>query len=192
MPRPVFAAQGRCGRAVRFKFMVFYACEGLIVCQDERPHANGKGDFKVILPDDLDQRVNTMAAGDKRSCTGAAYFLNGQQRSWIRQEYNVNTRAYNELKDCIKEAKAMGDPSDPTVQAFWRRHRPGSKSTVSMRPKGCRDDFYDELPALDLGNYTGRTAEADGTLADVPNVHSKDFTIYKPPVKKNRAGIILG
>lgn len=85
----------------------------------------------------------------------------------------------------------MGDPSDPSVQMFWQRHR--RSSTVRFNfSAGADPAGYPQLPAVSLGPVTGRTADIGAEIKipqelltlNVPHIH-------KPPRKKNRAGLVL-
>lgn len=147
---PAFMRQARYGPCHRYQNLVFWACEGLVVCQDERPGPNGKGDYRVLLPTVLEERVKAMAHASARNRDGYP--------GWQKIEHRKKLSDLQGVFDCIKEARAMGDPSDPAVEAFWARHRPGAKSTVSM------SGTYPELPPLPRGKPTGKTASPTATL----------------------------
>jgi hypothetical protein len=173
----------RCGKPVRYKNLVFWACEGLVVCQDERPGKDGKGTWQADPPATLEQRVKALGAG-LRKVRGANYYAGSTQRSWIRQDATELERALNSLLDVIKEARNMGDPTDPAVQAFWQRHRRSGTITLSSRQKRSP---VEDLPDLDLGPVTGRTAREDAVL---PVDQSRDFKLHVPPRRRQAPQLI--
>jgi len=140
----------RKGRCYRYKDLVYYAYNGLVAMEDERD-----GSWVVILPDDIDARADALEQILRRTpqSRGVAY-----ERDLYRETKNT----INDMRQCAKEARDMGDPSDPLVQAFNRRHRPGPKS-ISLRG-GADPAGYPELPTLPRGRYTGRTASPDVSM----------------------------
>ena len=164
---------GRTGRVFRFRDLVYWAYEGLIAMEDER-----NGDYLVIFPDDLMNRRAALKAMLKTisPSKGTAF-----EKDLYRDTKNV----IDEMKQCVKEAKDMGDPSDPSVQAFYRRHRPGKKSTISLSA-GTNKNGYPTLSILPRGKFTGRTAKPDGIALPTP-----EHRIRRRPRRKSRAGIIL-
>lgn len=168
-----WSSHARKGRAFRHMHLVFMACEGLIELFDGRDDT-----YCIILPDDLTFRANELA-----NTIGTAP---SDGNAVTRSLYKECKQAVVDMKDCVKEAKAMGDPSDPQVRAFWARHKPGSKSTVSLSP-GRNRDGYPTLPSVGTGRYTGRTAAIDGR-AVIPD---NQYRLHQPPRRKNQAGLIL-
>lgn len=181
MYSPAIMGGRRCGPVRRYQNLVFWACEGLVVCQDERPGPNGKGDYRVLLPDVLENRVKQMA--DKEARRRETYPL------WQRIEMQKNLANLQAINECVKEARAMGDPSDPRVQAFWSRHRPGAKSTVSLSSHD-----YNELPEITPGPYTGRTAPAGIPLARKPQRSTGVYdamVVHRQPRRKTAQPVII-
>ena len=175
--KPGWAVVGRCGTQYRHKDLVFFACEGLIAVCDERKHIKDDERYTVIFPDELTERMQALADFSEP--------FKSAPEAWQREEYRVCQAAAQAAKDCVKEAKYMGDPSDPAVQAFWRLHRPGHKSRVSLSA-GTNASGYPELPKLSRGQTTGRTAEGV-PLTSVTG----EMLVHKPARRKNRSGLIL-
>jgi hypothetical protein len=99
--------------------------------------------------------------------------------TWQRPELDEVVMGCQELAEAVREARAMGDPSDTAVQAWWRRHR--RNPTITMSP-GTDPAGYPELPELPLGPRTGRVAAPDGQVGPL---------VHQPPRRKSRAGIIV-
>lgn len=120
MHHPAWTMGARTGPIRRFRQMVWFACEGLIALYDERKPAE---DYTVVTPDEFLERAAALNAFGKKE---------GRHDGpkWMRQESRQNIQAAADMHESVKEAKQMGDPSDPEVQAFWSRHR--RSNTVSM------------------------------------------------------------
>lgn len=108
------------GRRRYFRNLTFWACEGLVALIDNRDNS-----YSVILPDDFALRADTLQAmaGTRRATASCAAH---------RDIYRDMLKAVLGMREVIREAKAMGDPSSPDVSAFWRRHRPKREYSVSM------------------------------------------------------------
>lgn len=180
--KPAWSIGARQGPLRRHKQMVYFACEGLIVVIDERPGKDHEGDYIVLRPSELEERARALAQFVKGWRTGTP---------WQRQEHQLCTNAADEMLEAVKEARHMGDPSDPAVQAFWARHR-GRKSTVSLRA-GTDAAGYPTLPKLPKGKQTGKTAKTDRVISEqeMAEVNTAHLGIHRPPRRKNRKGLIL-
>ncbi len=181
MSKPAWTNGGRTGQARKFQNLVIFACEGLICIIDERPHL--EGECTIVTPSDMEVRI-----------TAADTPYRGQKRidlpKWQRQEWDEIKRGCQDLTECIKEARGMGDPSDPAVQAWWSRHR--RNSTIRGVSAGNDPAGYPALPIVPLGRITGRTAAIDGEAKVPLNVNGHRVpTIHKRPKRKNRSGIIV-
>ena len=65
-----------------------------------------------------------------------------------------------------KEAKEQGDRDDPVVDEWFRRHRPGRKSKISLASSA---NFTSALPgALPLGKDTGKYVTPDFSVGAQP------------------------
>lgn len=179
MPKPAWARKARTGPIRKFRQQEFFACEGLIVIYDNRPTTPVEEVCAVSTPDDFVYRAEALAAQSKKAGNRASL------KPWERQIQDELDAYARDAKEAAKEAKYMGDPSSPAVQAFWARHR--RNSTVSLSA-GSNREAYPDLPEVDLGTFTGRTADIDGVAARVDNVP----TIHREPRRKPRGkGLIL-
>jgi len=181
--KPAWAIGARSGPVRDFMQMKAFAIEGLVAIIDERPTKN-EGEYVVVTPSDLEERVRAL----QRTYRGETP---AQLTTWQRQEHYQRLQGSNNLMECIKEARDMGDPSDPAVQAYWARHRRNSTIRITGISAGSDRAGYPDLPNLPRGKKTGRTAQIDAEAVVPPNVHSRDFpSVHRPPRKKNRSGLI--
>jgi hypothetical protein len=170
--KPAWSVGARQGPLRRHKKLVFFACEGLVAMLDER-EANET--YIVILPDDFKERAEALGVLGMKMAK--------DDRQWMRQDGRSLVNDVNGMLEAVKEAKYMGDPSDPVVQAYWTRHRSNSKIQIGLHA-GTDHAGYPRLPDVALGPATGRTAEHDLTIAPEPP------QIHRPPRRKT--GLILG
>lgn len=183
MGKPAWVMGARTGPVHHYMDLIVFACEGLIVIVDERIGVN-EGQFTVVTPADLDERVK----GLNRKYRGKGRMEVPPSQ---RPDYDRKIRGSQECVEAIKEARAMGDPSDPAVQLFWAKHRRTSTVRVNFSA-GADPAGYPDLPIMPLGHYTGRTAKIDGEAVVPPNLNALDFTrLHKTPKRKNRTGIIV-
>jgi len=176
---PVFSpAYARTGRVRRFMNLHIYACEGLIAIQDDRD-----GSFVAVTPAEFYQRIEQVKASAKR--------IGVPQTSALRDLLREYRRIIPELYEIIQEAKYMGDPSDPAVQAFWARHRRSTVFSMRVRP-GSDPEGYPDLPELPRGRNTGRHAAADGILSPaVGQPQLPASRVRQLPKKRPRSGLVL-
>ena len=146
---------------------------------DERPQ---HGDYNVIFPNEMEERAKALGRMAKKIGAG--------DEPWQREEGRSMREAANNMLECVKEARFMGDPSDPAVQAFWALHKPGAKSTISLSA-GRDKAGYPELPGVDRGPRTGRTATATRENVDTSATDADHTRIHRKPKKKSRTGLIL-
>jgi cytochrome c1 len=141
----------RQGPRRRHKKIIFFACEGLIAIYDERASDGG---YQVVTPTEFKYRALALAETARRMST--------DEMPWVRQDGQELLLSVCDMLTAIQEAKDMGDPSDPAVQAFWARHN--RRSTVAVGP---RTDLagYPALPPLPRGHFTGRTAAPGDAIA---------------------------
>ena len=145
--QPAWAEGARCGPVRRHRKIAFFACEGLVVIFDER--VPEREDYIVVTPADFYNRAVGLNSMGKRMVK--------EQLPFMRAEGQQIVKAAANMVETIKEAKAMGDPSDPAVREYWARHR--RSNCVSFSPRSDPEG-YPKLPDLPLGKFTGRTAEA--------------------------------
>lgn len=184
--KPAWAIGARQGPLRRHKQLVFFACEGLIALHDERDTAQEEGDvYEVITPDDFEFRAKALGRFGKK--------VKASDKPWQRQEGAEMRQAARDMLATVVEAKEMGDPSDPRVQAFWARHR--RSSTISM--SGSTNNFEHGSPEKSLDEMnrdapnTGRTAQHTLDGGDLDQMRQTAQKIYKPPRKKNRTGRLV-
>jgi len=175
--KPAWAIGARQGPLRRHKRMVFFACEGLIAMYDERNPEEEV--YLVVTPGEFEERAHGLG-------TWANEMGKGDEK-WMKQEARMGKQAANDMLETVKEARYMGDPSDPAVRAFWARHRRNSSIQISLSA-GSNPEGYPELPDVDRGPNTGRTADPGeplGTVLDDPN------RVHKPPRRKPRGGVLI-
>lgn len=167
--KPAWAVNARTGPCRNFLKLKIFACEGQIVMYDERP--DQEKTYTVLTPATMEERVKALSRPYR-----------GQGRmdipAWKRQEYDEEQRGYQNCVEVIKEARAMGDPSDPAVQAFWARHRRSSTVKMNFGPLDSSADAAKLPPLTSSGILRGRGA--DLPIADVSSVP----TIYTPPARR--------
>ena len=165
----------------RYLELRVFACEGLVCIIDERPGKEAS-QYTVVTPKDLEHRLRVLNK-KYRNQTPA------EMTTVQRERHRKRVHGSDELMECVKEARDMGDPSDPAVQAFWAKHRRNSTISMSARLGQTDREGYPVLPQLPVGPKTGRTAAADGVLAQAGS--SAVPKIHRPPRRKNRKGLVL-
>lgn len=168
--KPAWAREARTGPLRRHKKLVIFACEGLIALYDE---STDEEDYHVYTPAEMQERVDQMAI--------LAEKMKKSDVRWQRQEGAQWLYDFQGIRECIKEAREMGDPSDPQVQAFWARHRRSTTVKISWSSG--------TIPAVPLGKFTGRTtgppdkqfSSAEALLLNAPRVRTL-------PTRKPRPG----
>lgn len=179
--KPAWANAARNGPLRSYMDLRIFACEGLICIIDERP-GKTEGEYTIITPADLEERVTAI---------NKKYRGKGRMDipKWKRPEHDQQLQGSQNCVECIKEARAMGDPSDPAVQLFWATHRRSSTVRVKFSA-GADPAGYPPLPPVSLGKVTGRTTDigrevlTQPKLSDIPSIHV-------PPRSKRRSGLIL-
>jgi hypothetical protein len=178
--KPAWAVGARQGPLRRHKQLVFFACEGLIALHDERETSQEEGDtYTVITPDDFEYRAQALGEFGKKA--------KASDKPWQRQEGNEMKKAAQDMLETVKEARDMGDPSDPAVQAWWARHRRNDRVAFSFergKPDKSLDQMNRDAPK------TGRTAQhtLDGDDLDRLAAATK---IRQKPRKKPRKGQLI-
>jgi len=169
--KPAWSAQARTGPVRKFKSLSVFACEGLVVVIDERP-GKLEGDYTPVLPNEMMVRIQALRQ-PYRNKTPA--MMTTEQRV----NYYSHRSGIAGILECIKEARHMGDPSDPQVQDFWARHYRRSSVGGGIDRKSTDAAGYPVLPTLPRGKDTGKTVLPDG-----------NYSLHRPPVRKNKTGII--
>lgn len=170
----------RRGKLYRYKTLTCYAVEGAVAMIDEADN------FTDVVPlaDMKDRRRLVQQMIDA--------VLGGRLEApiWMRVE-QADRRALLAVYDnAIREAEDMGDPCDPQVQDYNRRHyRP---KAISMRAqivaaKNRSHNPYPELPALPRGRDRGVPMPHITAETWAPHPHD----VYSPPKRKTAAGTQL-
>ncbi len=182
--KPVWALGARQGPLRRHKRILFFACEGLVAMFDERTQDE---EYIVITPADFKERAEGLAVTGKLMAKG--------DEKWMRSEGREMLAAADNMIETVKEARHMGDPSDPRVQAYWAKHRRNDTIHVTLSA-GSDSSGYPELPDIPLGKFTGRATGPGDPLetAGAVLVGGGDATkIRRKPRKKPRKGsLVLG
>jgi hypothetical protein len=152
---------------------------------DERESSQEEGDmFEILLPDEFLLRCNELAR--------LATKMRKSDVAWQRQEGREMLNDCQGMQATVQEAKDMGDPSDPAVQAYWAKHR--TRSTVAFsfesgKPKKSLDQMNRDAPD------TGRTGHEGGepmSARELDSMAQQAKKIYRKPVKKKRRpGLVL-
>lgn len=141
MRKPAWTVDARTGPVRYFGKLAIFACEGLICIIDERPGPQ-YGDVTMVTPAELQERlvaINRLYRNQTRA----------QRPVFQREAMDRERRGTEACLECIREAKEMGDPSDPRVQAYWARHR--RRSSVLLG--GSDLSGYPRLPDIVSGKH---------------------------------------
>jgi hypothetical protein len=134
----------------------------------------------VLTPTDFELRRDALEA----MIRGLKHADSASQRIM----YRTAAQTVVDMDECIKQAKFMGDPSDPRVAEWYSRHRPGAKSTVSYKPQ-TNPEGYPRLPALPRGHFTGRTASSDAEIASA--IKDGGVFVHRPAHRRASTQIAL-
>lgn len=165
--KPAWASGGRTGQIRRFMGLAVFACEGMVVVIDEREGEDE--DCSIVSISEMLERIRTLKR-PYRNKTKAQ--LSVEQRRF----YDQRRRGIENVYECCREARNMGDPTDPRVQAFWAKH--SRRSRVATTPPRNDPAGYPVLPTLPRGRDIGTTVRPDGTYGGP--------TLYQPPRRKSK------
>lgn len=181
MAKPAWSTGSRQGPLRRHKQLVFFACEGLIALHDEREASQEEGDiYEVITPEVFEYRAKGLIQ--------FAMKASASDKPWMRSEAKEMGRAGQDMLETIKEAKEMGDPSDPAVQAYWAKHRRNDRIAFSFehnKPEKSLDQMNTEAP--DTGKTAQHTLDGD----DLQRMTNEAAKLRRKPVKKARKGQLI-
>lgn len=147
------------GKCYSYRGLKFYAQNGFVCLHDEQT-----GEFYVLTRKEFLQRAAALSDEAKRLRHIAAE--NPSKAAWLSADRAELQQAIEDMLACTNDAKEQGDRDDPTVDEWFRRHRPGRKSKISLASAA---NFTTDLPgALPLGRDTGRHVTPDFTVGARP------------------------
>ena len=183
--KPAWSNDGRTGPVRDYIDQKVFACEGMVVVIDHRP---GKtlGECVVLDCATATDRVKELQK-DYRGQTRA------QQPQRLRELWTKRLNGCSNIMECVKEARAMGDPADPQVQAFWKRHN--TLRIAGYAKAGSRRSREDILSQVADSSVPTTLLQADGTKATIPArpkklilpSGAKAAPEYTPPVPVRKA-----
>lgn len=141
------------GPTYKYNSMTYYAMNGFICIEDDKPGLSPAAQFTVITCRDFLLRA--------RALSGAARHMGKimaeMPRRWIAQDRDLQQRVVMDMLSCLQDAKAQGDFNDPEVWAWVERHK-GRRSSITVDTKQFSTPPPGPLPR---GRFTGRTAKPD-------------------------------
>ena len=143
------------GKCYSYRGLKFYAQNGFICLHDEQT-----GEFFVLTRKEFLQGAQAISDEARRLRHMAAE--NPSKAAWLSADRAELQQAIENMVAVTKEAKEQGDRDDPAVDAWFKRHRPGRKSKISLASGA---NFTSALPgALPRGKDTGRHVTPDFTV----------------------------
>jgi len=147
------------GKCYTYRGLKFYAKNGFVCLHDEET-----GEFFVLTRKEFLQRAQALSEEAQRLRYMAAE--NPSKAAWLAADRMDLQQAIDDMIACTKEAKEQGDRDDPVVDEWFRRHRPGRKSKISLASAA---NFSSALPgALPRGRDTGKIVTPDFTVGNTP------------------------
>jgi hypothetical protein len=147
------------GKCYTYRGLKFYAKNGFVCLHDEET-----GEFFVLTRKEFLQRAQAISDEAQRLRYMAAE--NPSKAVWLSADRVDLQQAIDNMIACTKEAKEQGDRDDPTVDEWFRRHRPGRKSKISLASAA---NFSSALPGvLPRGRDTGKIVTPDFTVGNTP------------------------
>jgi hypothetical protein len=153
------ATTGSTGKCYTYRGLKFYAQNGFVCLHDEQT-----GEFFVLTRKEFLQRAQAISEEAQRLRHIAA--ANPSKAAWLSADRAELQLAIENMVAVTKEAKEQGDRDDPAVDAWFRRHRPGKKSKISLASGA---NFTSALPGtLPVGKDTGRHVTPDFSVGASP------------------------
>jgi len=144
------------GKVYRFRGLRFYAKNGFICLHDE-----DDGAFIVLTRREFLERAQALSDESIRLRHMAAEYP--AKAAWLSADRADIQFGINQMLECITEAKEQGDRTDPEVDAWFSKHRPGRRSRISLASGA---NFATRAPGvLPLGNNTGKQVTPDFAMA---------------------------
>lgn len=180
--KPAWAHDARTGPVRDYIDQKVFACEGMVVVIDHNQEQHWVS-------------VSYWIAAQRHPASPSCEKIIADRR-----EHNSRSgcgiceqrlRGCQNIMECVKEAKAMGDPTDPQVQAFWKRHN--SLRVAGYAKAGSRQSRVDILSKIADSSVPTTLLQKDGTKATIqpkklilPN-SAKPVAEYKPPIPVRKA-----
>jgi hypothetical protein len=146
------------GKCYTFRGLKFYAQNGFVCIHDE-----STGEFYVVTRREFLDRAQAIADEAKRLRRVA---VENPDKKWVVADRLELQQGIESMLAATREAKEQGDRNNPAVDAWFRRHRPGRKSKISLASAA---NFTTNMPgALPLGRDTGRHVLPDFSAGNAP------------------------
>lgn len=146
------------GKCYTFRGLKFYAQNGFVCIHDE-----STGEFYVVTRREFLDRAQAIADEAKRLRRVA---IENPDKKWVVADRLELQQGIENMIAATREAKEQGDRNDPKVDEWFRRHRPGRKSKISLASAA---NFTTSLPgALPLGRDTGKHVLPDFSAGSNP------------------------
>ena len=143
------------GKCYTYRGLKFYAQNGFVCLHDE-----DTGEFFGLTRREFLERAQALGLEAKRLRTMA---VENPDNKWMPQDRTDLQDGVEMMIAAAKEAKEQGDRTDPTVDAWFARHRPNRKSMLSMTNAS---NFNTATPgALPLGKDTGKHVKPDFSVS---------------------------
>lgn len=118
------ASRNAAGKCYTYRGLKFYAKNGFVCLHDEET-----GEFFVLTRREFLERAAALSEEAKRM---RVMMAQNPDRKWISGDRMDLQRGVDLMLECAKEAQQQGDRTDPTVDAWFIKHRPNRKSAVSL------------------------------------------------------------
>jgi hypothetical protein len=172
--KPAWADDARTGPVRSYLEQRIFACEGMIVVIDHRP-TEDLGECVVLDCNTAVERVKALQK-DYRGQTRA------QQPQRMRDLWTQRLNGCQNILECVKEARQMGDPTDPQVQAFWKRHN--SLRVAGYAKAGARKSRQEILNATAAPGIKNTFLDKSSKTLALPPGVSPTPKPYTPPVRR--------
>jgi hypothetical protein len=141
------------GHVYHYENLAFYAINGMIALHDEED-----GFYTLLTCEKFKARADAL---DMEANRLVKVCIEQRMQSLMELRDKIR-RGAEQMRLTVAEAKQQGDRFDPAVTAWYLRHRPWSRSTVSTKGKVA---FESTNPGpLPRGNFTGREAKPDYSI----------------------------
>ena len=147
------------GKCYTYRGLKFYARNGFVCLHDEED-----GSFFVLTRREFLLRASALSDEAKRLQQQAV--IHPSRAAIFAEERLELQQAIENMVACCIDAKEQGDRNDPEVAAWFSRHRPHTRSRVSLASAA---NFTTATPgALPVGKDTGRHVTPDFAVGSNP------------------------